>query len=537
MSEKEELLEAQKIRVAKLIEKNKLEEQIEKIKINKCNAAGFLLYQKKQVKEIYKKDFKESWYHKLIAEVFVSVLQQKEKRVIISLPPRYFKTEQTVRQGVSYAHGVKPNLKFQYVTYGAELSETTGGETKEYFQTETYKKVFPKFKFAKLEDKKTKWRIQNQAGGFLGTSIGGAITGMGAHIAIIDDPLKADDADSASERKKVISFFKSSVLTRLEDDGAIIVIMQRLHEEDLVGYLLKEHGEKKDGGLWTVINLEVLNKEEITYTYGDFSYTRKANEPLNEKIHTLEQIKQLEKEMGKSEFKKQYMQDPEEKEAGHFNKEDITTITDIELPEQNLYIHVDTAESKNEKADDRAIGVVGWSINDESIETQVVMDGKRGKWDVYETCTHIIALMTKFPDVPVHIEGAGGGITLEVVLKKEIQKENTKRREQGKFPLNNGINIYAPNNKISKNNKIKYMTVPIEQHTFKVHIGCDTDFKIQFIKEAAAFNPEKTHNTDNCIDTVASTWLFAVPKKTIIKVQKQQSRRSKINRGGKWRNT
>lgn len=493
----------------------------------------FLLYQKHIFQTVYNKTFKEAWYHFLIAKALTNVLNGLEKRLIISLPPRYFKTEQAVRQFISFGQGIKPKWKWQYITYGAELTEDTSTDVKTIMQSAEYKKIFPDIKFNDMQSKKANWKLESM-GEFFGTSVGGAITGKGSNVTVIDDPMKAMEADSQAERDAVMKFYKGSVITRLEDDGAIIIIMQRLHEDDLVGQLIKEQGLKENGGVWTYLCLPIVNELEQLIKYGDFEYTRKANEPLNAQVHNLEQIVQLEKEMGRKEFKKQYMQDPENKESGHFKKEDITYITDIDLPEQNLYISVDTAESQEAKADDRAIAVVGWSINQDAIEQQTIMDGKRGKWDVYGVCEQIIELMMKYPKAGVHIEGAGGGITLEVVLKKEILKANAKLREKGRDLINNSVTVYKPNNKISKNAKIKYMTAPYENHLIKIHKNCDTDFKDQYNKELLRFDPEKKQQKDNCIDAVASTWLFATPKKNT----QEQRDKTIINRKKpkkKWR--
>lgn len=493
----------------------------------------FLLFQKHIFDAVYNKPFKHSWYHELIAEILTDVINGTEKRVIISLPPRYFKTEQTVRQFIPFAHGQKPKWKFQYITYGSELTEDTSTDVKTNMLSDEYKKIFPHVKFNEMQSKKSNWKLQTM-GEFFGTSIGGVITGKGSHVTVIDDPMKAMDADSKAERDAVMKFYRGSVITRLEDDGAIVIIMQRLHEDDLVGQLIKEQGLKENGGVWTYVSLPILNEEREVIKYGDFEYVREANEPLNPLIHNHEQIAQLEREMGKKEFRKQYMQDPENKESGHFNKDDITYITDIDLPEQNVYISVDTAESTESSADDRALGVVGWSIDDNAIEQQVIMDGKRGKWDVYGVCEHLIELMIKYPEADVEIEGAGGGITLEVVLKKEMLKANAKLRAKNRDLINNSVRVYKPNNKISKQAKIKYMTAPFENHTIKIHKNCDTDFRDKFIDELLRFDPERKAQKDNCIDSVSSTWLFAEPKK-VSPAKKEQSALKRKRAKTRWR--
>ena len=166
----------------------------------------------------------------------------------------------------------------------------------------------------------------------------------------------------------------------------------------------------------------------------------------------------------------------------------------------------------------------------------VIMDGKRGKWDVYGTSRQLIEMMVKFPKADVYIEEAGGGITLLVVLKKELLIENTQRRAKGKEPITNAINGFKPPREISKQVKIKdYMTAPHEQHRIKIYKGCDIDFEKQYKKELLRFDPTKKQQTDNCIDAVSSGWLVASPKKQIEKVEKKVFKRKKQNTSRKWR--
>ncbi len=536
--------EQQKIKVAKIKEKKELQARVEKAKIRKGGYQGFRLYILGVFREVYDRKFEEFWYHELIIRILWNVIEGKENRVIIELAPRFAKTEISVRQFLSYAQGIVTFIKNQYFTYGADLTEDTSVDVKTIMKSEYYKALFPKKKFSDDQNKKANWKLKDGSE-YYGTSIGGAATGKGSNITVIDDPLKAHDSDSKAEKDNAWKFIGNSVFTRLENGGAVIQIMQRLAQDDPTGRFIEEQGIKNhiggnletEDGVWTLITLPFITEEDITYKYEDFVYHRPAGEILpNRNYKTLEEIELLKKSVSKKEFEKQYNQNVSVSETGHFKKEDIKDISDIDLPEQNEYIIVDNAESLSDTADDRAIAVEGWSIDDDEIEQIVIMDGKRGKWDVYGVAARIIELMIKFPDAPVYIEEAGGGITLIVVLKKEILKVNTKLRAKNKKPLNNGINGYKPPNQISKQAKIKdYMTVPHEQHCIKIHKNCDTDFRNQYTKELLRFDPSKKHQTDNCIDAVSSGWLFAVPKKTIIKIVKKQSRRAKKKRGIKWR--
>jgi len=500
-------------------------------RIRRGGVDGLKLYIERIFEEVYNRNFEFYWYHELIIIVLWNVIIGKEKRVIFEMGPRTGKTELIVRVFVSFVQGYFEFIKNQYITYGGDLTEDTSVDIKTIMESEEYQKIFPKVKFSDKQNKKSNWKLTSGTE-FFGSSVGGAVTGKGSHITVLDDTLKAHSADSKAERDNVWKFIQNSVFTRLEEDGAVIEVMQRLHEDDPTGRFIKEQGLKKDGGLWIVFSFPLECHEDTVYEYEDFYYFRKAGEILpNRNYKTQESIDNLRRSIGVLETEKQYNQNVTVAQTGYFNKDDITEITNIDLPDENLYISIDTAESLETTADDRAIAVVGWSIDDDEIEQQTIHDGKRGIWDVYGVCEHLIELMIKYPNAAVYIEGAGGGITLGVVLKKEIAKMNAKLRVKGKTSINNSINMYPPRNSISKQQKIKYMKVPYENRTIKVHKSCDLDFRKQYEKELGRFNPEKKQQTDNCIDAVASTWLFAVPKKNSIK--KKVRNKSKSKKG--WR--
>lgn len=543
--DKQKILEAQEEKARKIKEKLELKERVIRAKIRKGGWQGLQLYTRGVFKNVYNRELEEFWYYELIFRLLWNVVIGKEKRVMIEMSPRFGKTELVIRIFASYIQGFIKSVQNMYFTYGNDLTEDNSVDIKTIMKSEYFKDLFPEKKFHDDQNKKTNWKLKDGSS-FFGTSVGGASTGKGANIALLDDLLKAHDSDSIAEKDNVEKFIKNSIMTRLETNGAVVSIMQRLAEDDPHGRLAKTQGVKKHiggnneniekNGLWTRLTLALTVDEDTLYEYEDFKYLRRKDEILpNRYYKTEEDISILKRSLSNTEFQKQYNQDTEEAETGHFKEKDITYIADIDLPEQNFYISVDNAESLNEKADDRAIAVTGWSIDIENIEMTVLMDGKRGKWDVYGTSRQIIELMVKYPKADVYIEEAGGGITLLVVLKKELLIENTKRRLANKPIINNAINGYKPPQKISKQAKIKdYMTAPFEQHQIKIHKSCDSDFEKQFKKELLRFNPAKKQQTDNCIDAVASSFLFASPKKQQIEKPKITPSRVK-KRSRKWR--
>ena len=247
--------------------------------------------------------------------------------------------------------------------------------------------------------------------------------------------------------------------------------------------------------------------EPTTVRYRDMAVERPPLTPLDDEAFGLEVIIQKRKDLGKRIFDAQYLQDVEEEEAGYFLEEHIRTVSEVDLPDQYEYIIVDSSESLESSADDRAIGVYGKSMDERKIVTTILMDGRRGVWDVYGTCSQIITLCLRFPKAPVLIEGAGGGITLESVLRREILVYNAAAQAKGKPQVSNPIFRFKPDNtKGAKNQRIKLLSAPMEQGYFRIYDGCDMDFRGQFIRELLAFNPEKKHNTDNCIDTAGLSY-------------------------------
>lgn len=541
---KEDILLEQEKRVEQIKQKKELEERIFKIKIRKGGWEALRLYTIGVFENVYNKKFQEYWYHELIFRILWNVVIGKEKRVMIQYAPRFGKTELTVRIFISFIQGFLKAVKNMYFTYGADLTEDNSVDIKTIMKSEYFKEVFPDKRFHDDQNKKSNWKLKDGSS-FFGTSVGGASTGKGADVASLDDLLKAHDADSKSEKDNAYKFIKNSIFTRLENNGSVVSIMQRLAEDDPHGKLQKEQGIKQhiggseisSDGLWLVLTLTLECEEDIIYQYEDFYYHRKAGEILpNLHYKTREDVDFLKKSISKKEFEKQYNQKVTIEKTGHFKEEDITYISDIDLPEQNFYILVDNAESLSDSADDRAIAVEGWSIDEANIEMCVIMDGKRGKWDIYGTSRQIIELAIKYPKAEICIEEAGGGISLIVVLKKEILIENTKRRLKGKNPITNSIKGFKPPREISKQVKIKdYMTAPYEQHQVKIHKSCDLDFQEQFKKELLRFDPSKKQQTDNCIDAVASGWLVASPKKSVKKEKTEIIKRNKKRTSLKWR--
>ena len=197
------------------------------------------------------------------------------RRLIITIPPRHLKSETTSVAWVAWMLGRDPSMRFICASYGSDLAEGFGRSCLQIVQSDWYGRAFPNVKLTKRSaaDFRT-----TAGGGRLATSVDGAVTGLGAHVVIVDDPTKANAATSEAERIAAKEWFDTSLRSRLEDQakGSFIIVAQRLHEDDLPGALLR------DGG-WKEFKLPAIatHDELIPLTRGRF-HQRRAGHALHE---------------------------------------------------------------------------------------------------------------------------------------------------------------------------------------------------------------------------------------------------------------
>lgn len=252
-------------------------------------------------------------HHKLICEALMRVFNGKCKRLIINIPPRYSKTEIAVVNFVAWCFGLVPDCEFIHASYSATLAVNNSSNIRALMQHEAYQAIFPDTQLD--SEAKNHWTT-TEGGVFYATGAGGTITGFGAGkqragfggAIIIDDPHKADEARSDVMRQNVIDWFQNTVESRKNDpkNTPIIVIMQRLHESDLAGWLL----EGGNGEEWEHLMLPAI-KEDGT--------------ALWEEKHSIEQLRQMEKSAPYM-FAGQYMQRPAPLDGGVFKPNQIEII-------------------------------------------------------------------------------------------------------------------------------------------------------------------------------------------------------------------
>ncbi|MEG2268900.1 MAG: terminase, partial [Acinetobacter sp.] len=265
-------------------------------------------------KERRKYKWRHNWHHRVVCDALMKVFNGEIKRLIINIPPRYSKTELAVINFMSWCFGKVPDSEFIHISYSATLAANNAFQTRNLVQETAFKKVFPDFELRDDSKAKDDWRTK--AGGVCyAQGTGGTITGFGAGkiresfggAIIIDDPHKASEAKSKTIREGVIEWFQNTLESRTNSpETPIIVIMQRLHEEDLAGWLL-DGGNGED---WEHLCLSAIQDD------GSALWPEK---------HDIERLRIME-EMSPYVFSGQYLQRPSPPAGGFFKPDKIKIV-------------------------------------------------------------------------------------------------------------------------------------------------------------------------------------------------------------------
>ena len=259
--------------------------------------------------------YMDNWHIDLICSELMSVENGDHNRLIINLPPRYMKSIICSVAFPAFILGHNPKASLVCVSYNDSLSEKLALDCKKVIESEWYKELFPQTKLSK--NKKAVLDFETtDGGGRFSTSVNGTLTGRGGDYLIIDDPIKPTDANSDLQRNKVNEWYGNTLYSRLNNKNTckIIVVMQRIHEEDLTGYLLDSDENFK------LIKIQAIAEQDekwmIRTKYGDKIIERSKGEALHpdrENIHRLGSVKEY---MGEYNFAGQYQQNPAPKDGG-----------------------------------------------------------------------------------------------------------------------------------------------------------------------------------------------------------------------------
>jgi predicted phage terminase large subunit-like protein len=249
--------------------------------------------------------FRPNWHIDLIADHLMRAYRREIKRLIITLPPRSLKSICASVAFPAWTLGRNPQLRLICASYSQDLSAKLARDCRTVMTTPWYRRAFPA---ASLNpDKLAETEFETLAGGYrLSTSVGGTLTGRGGNFIIIDDPIKPQDAQSEPRRQAVKQWYDSTLYSRLDNkkDDVIILIMQRVHVDDLVAHVQ----EKED---WEVLRLPAIAESDERHVLSDGRKVgRRSGTALHPSHEPLEVLDKIRRSMSSFLFSAQYQQAP-----------------------------------------------------------------------------------------------------------------------------------------------------------------------------------------------------------------------------------
>lgn len=268
--------------------------------------SDFQAFVEKAFRVVYPNDeYVSGWHIQAVCWHIHLVRSGAMPRLIINLPPRSLKSFIVSVAWPAFILGHDPTQRIICVSYSEDLAKDHARLFRHLVGSAVYRRLFPGTRIS--ASKNTESMVATTKNGFrLATSIGGTLTGKGGHLIIIDDPIKAEGANSENDRQRVIDWFKSTLISRLDDPvkGQIVVVQQRIHAFDLSGYLLEQGG-------WAHLALAAEARRDLRVPIGRSRTHRFRNGDLLHPARLpLAVLKARFAELGSAQFSAQYLQDP-----------------------------------------------------------------------------------------------------------------------------------------------------------------------------------------------------------------------------------
>ena len=246
-----------------------------------------------------------NWHLEAIAYQLERVGRGEIKRLIINMPPRSLKSMTASVAFPAFVLGHNPARRIICVSYSGDLAKKHANDFRAVLQAPWYQRLFER---TRIGQKDSETEIELTARGFrLATSVGGTLTGRGGDLIVIDDPLKPDDAYSEAKRNAANEWFKNTLLSRLDDKrtGAIIIVMQRVHMDDLTGFVTSQSDE------WEILNLPAIAEVDEVIPISDTkAHRRRVGEALSPVREPLSVLENMKVQLGSDAFSAQYQQMP-----------------------------------------------------------------------------------------------------------------------------------------------------------------------------------------------------------------------------------
>lgn len=347
--------------------------------------------------------FIEGPHHRIMAEKFQKVADGELKRIIINIAPRHGKSELTSWLLPAWMLGRDPSKKIIAATHTADFSVRFGRKVRNLIDTEAFKTVFPSVSLRADSKAAGRWDVSG-GGEYFAVGVGGAMTGRGADLLIIDDPHSetAGISPSLDYFDSVYEWYASGPRQRLQPGGAIIIVMTRWHELDLTGQILQSSEERKGSDKWEVIELPALYED---------------GEPLWPDFWSKEELAALKAELPISKWSAQYQQKPTSEEGALIKREYWKEWRKSGPPVCDYVIQsIDTAHTKNARSDYSAITT--WGVfqhpneDGQNVPNIILLDSVNEKLEFPELKNRALELYYAYEPDGYLIEAKAAGLPL-----------------------------------------------------------------------------------------------------------------------------
>ena len=392
-----------------------------------------------------KGDYEPGWVHHDICRRLERFMQQVEEgkspRLMLFMPPRHGKSLIASDMFPSWLLGQHPDWEIIAASYAVSLPIEFSRFIRDRMKDESFQALFPRVNLRPDSQNAERWKTQ-EGGGYVAAGIGGGITGKGANVLIIDDPIKdAQDADSEVIRETAWNWFGSTAYTRLAPKSGVLVIQTRWHDDDLSGRLITKMAEQVKEGApeeeidqWEIVEYPAIatqtewlmpdgsiakTEDPKEYPHKDAYKLRDKGEALHEKRFPLTRLRQIKRQLQPRHWSALYQQNPMPDEGEYFQKSMFRYSGSLPpLHEMKIFAAFDLAIGERQQ-NDYTVGVVGGiDYNDQLY----VFDMLRFKGDSYQIVEAILDTYNKYKPETIGIEKGQLELAIKPILKKRMRE-------------------------------------------------------------------------------------------------------------------
>ncbi len=359
-----------------------------------------------------------NWHIDFLCEILIKVYYGKIKKLIVCMPPRYMKSLCISTAFPAWVLSQNSSQKVIVASYAMPLAEKLSIDTRTILNEQWFKEGFPNVIIK--NDVNSKRKFATTTGGFrLATSINGSLTGEGGDILIADDPQKPVNIGNKKYREKTFDWLSNTFFSRLNSkkDGKIIIVMQRLHADDIIGRLTENKIEDQllqEINDWHIVCLPAIAKNDEPY--------RRKGDALNPEMEDLPILHDIKKQMGQYHFNAQYQQSPNNTGCGFLKKSQIHLWHEEISTDIGVFISVDSAFKSGEHNDFTAISI--WTevmVNEKA--TLALVDVVCKKLEFNDLVAFLRKLFEKYRIYKMLIEDKGSGISLIQNMNREFGEQ------------------------------------------------------------------------------------------------------------------